>query len=88
MPREKEGQKQRGIMAPVETWDALDALAARNHRTAAQELLHAVERHLASPPEVTVTVVTPPIRPAALEVPATPEPKKRGRKPRARKTNG
>ena|SRR5215475_15740720 len=81
MPRRKDGQMQRGIMAPEGLWAALDALAATNKRTATQEVLHALERHLAAPPSLMVHV--PPLLPAVVVMgPEAEVPVKRGRPPK------
>ena len=56
---------------------AIDALAARNGRSVKAEIQHALARHLAAPPVVTMT--TPPMPPASAVVQPEPTPAKRGR---------
>jgi hypothetical protein len=70
---------------PVQVWldeatyERLQALADSNGRPIQSEGLHAILRHLASPP----TLATPPL----ADVPAPPV-KKRGRKPKGKDNAG
>ncbi len=44
------------VALPEDLLDALRALAGQNKRPFRAEVIHALERHLAEPPTVTVTV--------------------------------
>lgn len=76
MPRAREGFKHLSTMVPEAQLDALDALAERTGRSVAQEVAHAIERHLAHPP----SVEAPPLPPARAE-----QPKRKPGRPRKEK---
>jgi hypothetical protein len=59
--------------------DGLEELATRNHRTVTDEMSHAIQRHLESPPVVILTTTTPPITPAVVEAPPPAPKRPRGR---------
>jgi hypothetical protein len=53
-------------------------LAERNKRSFREEVEHALRRHLAAPPVVTVQVTVPELPPATIEVQEKPHTPKRG----------
>jgi len=79
MTREKTGRRQWAGWLSGSLLDSLESLAAGNFRTVTEELTHAIERHLESPPVVTRTIETPAIKPATVSPPEAPPTKKRGR---------
>lgn len=72
----------RGVRATVveidtEVFTQLKELAAKNRRTLRDEYMHALRRHLATPPVITIHEETPRLPPASIE--SAPPPRKRGR---------
>jgi hypothetical protein len=62
MPRMREGMRQLTTLVPAEVIEALTRLAAANGRSRADEVVHALTRHLETPPAVRVEA--PPLPPA------------------------
>lgn len=62
MPVIAKGMKQLSTQIPQAAYDGLAGLMKRTKRTLAAEVAHAIERHLATPPEV----VAPPVVPAKI----------------------
>lgn len=60
-----------------------EALAEQNGRSFKAELEDAMDRHLENPPTIVVTRTASPLKPAVIEQPAEPPPKRSGRKPKA-----
>lgn len=77
--REKTGRKGTAtqIYLPDEIRTALEELAARHERSISAEAIHAIERHLATPPQF----IVPPLPPAIVvkKVEEPKQPKKPGR---------
>jgi hypothetical protein len=78
MPRTREGFGQLTTLVPVDVLQAIGELAGANGRSRAEEVVHALERHLAAPP--VVRVETPPLPPLEMP-PPTKRPRGRPRKP-------
>lgn len=80
MPRVRDGYRQLASQVPADVLAEFEALAGRNGRSIAEELAHAMRRHLAAPPTVRVVVEEPPLGPAEVEATARPAGRGRPRK--------
>ncbi len=76
MPKVAKGMKQFSTQVPVETYDAMTALAARLGRAFSREVTEAFRRHLANPPTLADRPHddAPPTRAAPARKPGTTTP--------------
>ena len=78
--RTPEGYRMVALDLPIELVDRLKELAGVTRRSFRDEVTHALERHLAQPPQVLYQMDTPPLSPETVRVEEPPPKKRRGQK--------
>lgn len=78
--RTPEGYRMVALDLPIELVGRLKELAGVTRRPFKEEVLPALERHLAAPPQVLYQMDTPPLSPEVVRVEEPPPKKRRGRK--------
>ncbi len=81
MPRVREGYRQFASQLPTELLADIERLAAQNGRSVIEEIIHALRRHLVTPPTVSVVVDDPELPVATIDAPSE---QSLHRKPRGR----
>lgn len=78
-------RKDKGIYfeIPLDLIDAFKELSVRARRTLKEEVVHAMQRHLESPPLVIYKMETPELKPAKVEI-EKPRPRRGPGRPRTR----